>query len=494
MSPTGHRSDSIDYRVLLIGLSLLAVGGWGVIALVQLLGSSALDAEARERLFEQFMRVVSLRDYNTRIVLIGTTLLGAVSGIVGSFMLLRRRALVGDVVSHAGLPGIGIAFLLLESFAPHTGRSLPALLLGALVAGLSGMLCVTMIRRYTQIKEDAALAIVLSVFFGLGVSLFTVIQNIPSGNVAGLQGFIFGKAASLVASDVWLISLVAIGTLLVCMLLFKELTLLCFDDAYAASEGWPIFWLDLCLMGLVVVVTVIGMQSVGLLLVVALLIIPAAAARFWSDRILAMSIAAAMIGAASGFLGTLLSAMFPRLATGAVIVLTSTGLFGVSMLISPHRGVLRRQLGRWSLQLRVRRQHLLRACYEILEPALIAAPVNERQTLRVTWEQLHTARGWSLRELRLSIRQALRNGDLQQVASHTYRMTKKGLAAAERITRNHRMWEIYLIRSADVAPARVDRYADLIEHELEPTVLRDLEQTLATRFPHLATTMPSSPH
>ncbi|MBX3412910.1 MAG: metal ABC transporter permease [Pirellulales bacterium] len=438
-------------------------------------------------------RVVSLRDYNTRIVLAGTMLLGVVGGVVGTFMLLRKRALAGDVVGHASLPGIATAFIVMESISPGSGKSLPGLLTGALIAGACGLASVLAIRRLTRIKEDAALAIVLSVFFGFGIVLFTVVQSIPSGGAAGLQGFIFGKAASLVAADVNLISAASLVVLVICTLLFKELSLVCFDENYAAAEGWPVTWLDLVLMSLVAAVSVIGLQSVGLLLVVAMLIIPPSAARFWTDDLRRMTLVAALLGGASAAVGALGSALFPRLAAGAVIVLAGALAFGISLLFGTKRGFLHRLLADRRLRQEVAEQHLLRGCYELLEaiqPVATAADLADRP---ISMMQLLDLRSWNFRRLQQVIARAEREGLVELRSRDVVTLTRAGAVEAQRVVRNHRLWELYLINYADVAPSRVDRSADRIEHVLEPEVMRKLEETLRTKYPRLSD-VPPSPH
>lgn len=442
---------------------------------------------------EHFWRVVSLRDYNTRVVLAGTMLLGLVGGVVGTFMLLRKRALAGDVVGHASLPGIATAFIIMETISPGSGKSLPGLLAGALIAGALGLVSVLAIRRATRIKEDAALAIVLSVFFGFGIVLFTIVQSIPSGGAAGLQGFIFGKAASLVASDVSLISAAALVVLVVCALLFKELSIVCFDENYAAAEGWPVTWLDLVLMALVAAVAVIGLQSVGLLLVVAMLIIPPSAARFWTDDLRRMTLVAAAIGSVSAAVGALGSALFPRLAAGAVIVLAGAVSFGMSLLFGTKRGVVRRMLADRRLQADVALQHLLRGCFELVEATGAAAHTAELAGQPVTLADLLAGRSWSARRLASVVRQARRAKLVIPLGENRLALTEAGALEAQRVVRNHRLWELYLINYADVAPSRVDRSADRIEHVLEPDVMRTLEATLRAKYPRLAD-VPPSPH
>jgi manganese/zinc/iron transport system permease protein len=443
----------------------------------------------------QFLRVIALRDYNTRVVTLGTLLLGLCAGTVGTFMLLRRRSLVGDVVSHASLPGIAIAFLAAELVAPGSGKSLPTLLCGALVAGSLGVLATTAIRKWTRIKEDAALAVVLSVFFGLGIALFTVVQNVPTGNAAGLNHFIFGKAASIVADDVLLIAQASAVVLVLCGLLFKEFALLCFDEEFAAADGWPVVSLDLALMSLVVGVTVIGLQSVGLLLVVAMLIVPAAAARFWTHRLGRMTIASAVIGGMSAYVGVQTSALFPRLAAGAVIVLAGAAFFVVSLLFGTRRGVLWRLLLQWRLRRRVGRQHVLRAMYEALETTLDpGAHLTQDQLVgtSVSFGQLLAMRAWTPGSLEHALASAHRDGLVRSHAGDAYRLTEAGAAEAGRIVRNHRLWELYLLKYADVAPAQVDREADAIEHVLDPELVAELEQLMSKRYRKSA--VPPSPH
>lgn len=459
--------------------------------------SAAIAATA-----DHWRRVLFLRDYNTRVVLAGTVLLGLSAGVVGVFMLLRKRSLVGDVVGHASLPGIAVAFLALEARSPGSGRSLPALLTGALVAGLIGLGVTTAIRRWTRIREDAALAIVLSLFFGLGMVLFTVIQQIPSGSSAGLGQFIFGKAASMLEEDVRLIGGASAVVLLVCALLFKEFALLCFDEEFAAARGWPVVLLDLVLMSLVAGVSVIGLQSVGLLLVVALLITPAASARFWTNSLSKLALLAGLFGALGSLIGVLLSALIPRLATGAIIVLTGSGIFLVSLLVGSRGGVLRQWWSDRAQRQRIGRDDLLRAMYELIEPAAASPaassangstqPLERVAHQPVALDRLSSMRAWTGRWLHSLISRATRGGLVRPVDASHVCLTHDGAALARRIVRNHRLWEVYLMTYADIAPADVDRAADQIEHVLEPELIEELESQLARRMPQLS--VPPSPH
>lgn len=443
---------------------------------------------------EQLLRVLLLRDYNTRVVLGGTVMLGASAGFVGVFMLLRRRSLLGDVVSHASLPGIGVAFIAMEAWSPGGGKWLPGLLFGAAVAGMLGVLATKLILRYSRVKEDAAMAVVLSVFFGFGVALLTTIQNMPTGNSAGLNHFIFGKAASMVADDVYLIGAAAIILVIIVVAISKELRILSFDQRFAATQGFPVFGLDMLLMVLVTGVTVIGLQSVGLLLVVAMLIVPAAASRFWTNNLQQMTYISAGVGAASSALGVFASAMFPRLAAGAVIVLTGSALFALSMIFGTRRGLLMRWLTQYQLHHRVGRQHVLRACYELIELRCKqdANLSHELTDHLLTVSDLLPLRSWTPRRLERLLQRAERRELLVRVRDGAYRLTRRGADSAQQVVRNHRLWELYLIEQADIAPSHVDRDADDIEHLLGSEVVRELERVLAQEYPHF--TVPPSPH
>ncbi|TVP80057.1 MAG: iron ABC transporter [Puniceicoccaceae bacterium] len=434
--------------------------------------------------------VLFLRDYNTRLVVICTMLLGCACGLMGGFLLLRKRSLMGDTLSHAMLPGLGLAFML-GVMLGGDGKSLPLLMAGAAASGLLGCAAVLFIRNHSRIKDDAAMGIVLSVFFGAGVAILGMIQTMPQGSAAGLESFIYGKTASMVMADFQVLILVTLGVLICSLLLFKEFRLLCFDESFAAALGWPVRRLDILLLALVTAVTVAGLQSVGLILIIAFLITPAAAARFWTDQLDRMLLLSALIGGASGWLGASLSAFFPRLPAGAVIVLVATLCFLISMLLGTERGVLMRFLRQIRLKSRVGRQHLMRALYEILEADASTGPLKIRA---VPFRQIRGRRTWSDAQLRAYIRHAYQDGLVERPnREEAITLTEAGLAEAAQVTRNHRLWEMYLIEYADVATSRVDRDADRVEHVLGHEMVAGLESKLQT-YRSAGSLVPKSPH
>lgn len=442
---------------------------------------------------QQWLRVFSMRDYNTRVVVFCTTLLGCAAGLVGSFTLLRRRALMGDAISHATLPGIAFAFMVAVLLG-YAGKSLPILLLGATVTGLIGVGAILLIRNMTHLKEDTALGAVLSVFFGAGLALLGIIQQMKGGHAAGLESFIYGKTASMGAADARLIAIFSLSAIITCVLFFREFKLLCFDDVYAGSAGYPVVALDLLLMAVVVAITIIGLQAVGLILMIALLVIPAAAARFWTQRMRQLVLYAAFLGAVCGALGAISSAVFPKLPSGAMIVLVCSVFFLLSLFFGIERGVAIRYWRRMSLNRAIAQEHLLRAIYEILETRLgleALADQDDAEELAevVTVNDLYPKRSWSSNQLKREINRAVKDHFLI-TADGGARFTQTGLDEAERLTRQHRLWELYLVTYADVATARVDRDADWIEHVLEPEVIVELESLLEKEFPQF----PASPH
>jgi len=415
-----------------------------------------------------------LKTHNTRLVVLGVTLLGAAAGLIGSFLLLRKQSLLGDALSHATLPGIGIAFAIMTALG-MSGRSLPGLLLGATITGLLGVLLVLAIRRTTKLKDDAAMGIVLSVFFGLGIAILRMVQKIPGQSSAGLESFIYGKTASMVEADFILIIITLTVSVCVSLLIIKELTLLCFDANFASTEGWPVLFLDILLMALVTAITVVGLQSVGLILIIAFLITPATAARFWTNQLRSMLWLAALIGALSGWLGASISALYPNFPAGAIIVIAAAAIFLVSMVFGTARGVLPRYLRHRQLQKKVGRQHLLRSTYEILENSQNTKPLKN---LPISLELLGKHRYWAKGELSKLIRRARAEDHLERQPTGELRLSESGFGEASRITRNHRLWEMYLITHADIAPSHVDRDADMVEHLLGAEIVHQLEVEL----------------
>jgi manganese/zinc/iron transport system permease protein len=418
------------------------------------------------------------RDPNLQWVLLGSTLLGIAAAVLGCFALLRGRSLMGDALAHAALPGVCCAFLFAEAMRSRgwlnlESKNLAVLLVGASLSGLLGAWCIAAITRHSRIKEDAAQAIVLSVFFGAGVVLLSFIQQGESGQQSGLDKFLWGSAASLVLSDVRAMTFVAAVLCLMSWALYKEFKLLCFDPDFGNGLGLPMNRLDGLLLLMIVGAVVIGLQAVGVVLISALLIMPPAAARFWTEKLHVMTPLAALLGGLSGALGAIFSALAPRMPTGPLIVLAATAMFLFSLLFAPGRGALARLLRHLSTRRLVRRENLLRDLYEIAEErGDDEATVSEDRLLekrRVSQGTLNAA----LRELQ--------NAKLitpARSATSGWQFTGQGLEEGYRVVRRHRLWETFLMYETSLGAQSVDRDADAVEHFLPPEAIAQLEELM----------------
>ena len=405
-------------------------------------------------------------------VVLGTTMLGIAAGGVGVFALLRKRSLVSDALAHATLPGLCIAFVVAARLGMD-GMSMPVLLVGAVGTGVLGVVCIHALLRFSRLREDASIGIVLSVFFGAGVVGLSYVQdpgNVPQ-SAAGLDHYIYGGAASMLAHEARLMALLAVVCVVASFVLLKEFAMVCFNDAFARVDGWPVSLIDILMMALIVLVTVAGLQAVGLIMVLALLIIPAVSARFWTDRLGLLIALAGMMGGASGYAGAVLSSLFDDQPAGAVIVLTSGAVFVLSMVVAPKRGVIAVVLRRWALRVRIAGEHLLE----------LGASVGVQGSLsRGDVQRLAQTRGWNGFTTWVVLRSLRMRGEIE-MATGAIRLTDRGVASGKRVARNHALWEQYLVSHADIAPSHVDWSVDQVEHVLSDELVAQLEAELAER-------------
>lgn len=281
------------------------------------------------------MDLISLfDDYTFLIVAMGSIMLGFISGVIGSFVVLRKQSLLGDGISHAALPGVVLSFLIIGS------KNTEILLLGAFITGLIATFIINIIVSNTRIKFDSALSLILSVFFGGGIVLLTYCQKIPNANQAGLDRFIYGQTASMLERDLWLIFICTTVLLLFVILFFKEFKILCFDPIFAKTIGYKKGILSTFLSLLFVITIVIGLQTVGVILMSAMLIAPAVSARQWSNKLSVMVFLAGIIGGFSGLAGTIISSSYTRVPTGPSIVLCVSSITLFSITFAPNRGFL----------------------------------------------------------------------------------------------------------------------------------------------------------
>lgn len=293
--------------------------------------------------------VILLTDYTFQTVALGSAILGLISGAIGSFAVLRKQSLLGDGVSHSALPGVVLSFILIGS------KRTEVLLIGAFISGLLAALLIIFIVRNSRIKFDSALALVMSVFFGLGLVLLTYVQKLPNSNQAGLNRFIFGQASTLLQRDVILMSGCGIFLLLLIILFWKEFKIFTFDSDFAQTLGFSSYKLNILLTFMIVAAIIIGLQTVGVILMSAMLISPAVAARQWTNKLHIMVILASIFGAISGVIGTAVSSFIPKMPTGPAIVICVSLIVLISVLFAPGRGILHK------LQIRRANRNLIRS-------------------------------------------------------------------------------------------------------------------------------------
>lgn len=404
--------------------------------------------------------------YNTLIVLLGTMLLGANAGLIGSFTVLRGRALIGDVLSHASLPGLFIAFLILGY------RNLRLMFVGALVSGVACILLITFLRRWTRIKDDAAMGVARSTFLGLGIVLSSYIQNQKhTGSAAGIDSVFFGKTAGLLAEDVALFAYVSAASLALILLLYKEFQLASFDPGFARVQGWPAALLDNAQLALAAVTVVVALPTVGAILIAALLILPGATMRFWTDRLGALLLGAAVIGGVVGPLGTFASAEIGKLPTGPIIILVGTAVFVASLLGAPRRGLLARAATDRSFRRDLRLHALLRRLYEAAE----ASPAHSSE---FDCADLRSKLGWSEAVLDRVTHHAVLQRLVSQQSSGALMLTREGIEYANRVVRGYRLWQRFLTEYPDQSCTLTALDVQHVDEKLPADVVSKLESAL----------------
>ena len=288
-----------------------------------------------------------LTDHTFLTVSLGAILLGAVCGMIGTFAVMRKRSLMGDGISHATLPGVVLAFLLFGI------KDTVGLIFGALFAGIAASWLILLIVQRSRIKFDAALALVMSVFFGLGMALLTMSQKLKNSNQAGIDRFIFGQASALLPDDIKIMFVIGVVLLIISLLFFKEIKLHCFDREFAESIGLSSRVMDMAIDLLTVLCIIMGLQTVGVILMSALLTAPSVAARQWTDKFSCVTVLSCIIGALSGAVGVFLSTVIPKMPTGPAIVVIVSIIVILSLLFSKKRGILARLRVRRNIRSRI---------------------------------------------------------------------------------------------------------------------------------------------
>lgn len=410
---------------------------------------------------EDFIYFFTFQDPSILWVVLGITLLGVGSAYVGTFSFLDKKALLGDAISHAVLPGICLGFIL-------AGEKNPIYIItGAFLSGGFATFLSSWLKKNTKLSEDSIIATILSVFFGVGIVLLTALQKSGNPEIAGLNTFIFGNAIGISESDLMIYAGLSLTIILVLSLLLKEFRLMVFDPSFGKAIGFPISGIRFLFNVLMILAVVIGIQAIGVVLMAALLITPGAAARFWTDRLNPLLILAASFSIISGILGTYISFVIPQMPTGPWVVVFLSLFALISFLFSPKSGLVFRFFARRKYLQKTHRDHLLKALYKALE--------DQRESLPI--EEIYDLYPFQFNQIKASI-ENLKQFNFITKNQEFISLTSKGKTEAMRIVRLHRLWELYLNESMNIAPDHVHDSAEQMEHLLTPELEMLLEKRL----------------
>ena len=414
--------------------------------------------------FQNIIDFLSLKEANVRYVVLGTVLLSVASSVIGCFALLRKRALIVDSISHSILPGVCIGFMVSGTKDPFY------LLAGAMLTGWLSIYFIDIITRYSKIKADTAIGLNLSVFFAVGILLLTVIQNSGNPNQSGLSDFLFGKAATMVLADLYVFGGMALFVISGVALFYKQFVLLSFDLHFAKTIGLNIKFYEFILSILTVMAVAIGIQTVGVVLMAAMLITPAATARYWTDNLRKMLVIAAVIGALSGIVGAFISYSYENMPTGPCIVIVFSLIAMLSMIFSPKKGIVAKWMRQRRNAHKMMEDNILKAFYHLGEKE---GDFFKKRTV----EDLMGLRKFERNKLLNGLKWLSAENTIVHI-NNTYVLSKRGKATGARIVKIHRLWELYLKKYLRVADDHVHDDAETIEHIITPELEIQLEKLL----------------
>lgn len=452
------------------------------LALPTLVQAAKIGELSETSVLEQAWDFFTLQEPIVRSALTGTLLIGFCCGLLGSFLVVRKLSLMGDTLSHAVLPGVALGFLWNASKDPW------AIFIGATGAGVLGVALVGWIRSSTHLKEDSAMGMVLAGFYGLGITMTTMIQNMAMGNKSGLDKFFFGQAAALSHGDIRLLGIISLVTVIVVLLFYKEFLVISFDSGFAKALGMPIHVLHYALMALLTFAVVVSLQAVGVVLVSALLITPAAAAFLLTDRMHRMLALAAAFGMLAGALGAFISYLSNNLPTGPFIVLSATAIFMLALCFGPRHGLLPKILHRRRQRQRIALENTLKAVFHLCERNAFKDRTFEIGKLAIERNaNVHETEAEIAKLVKAEMAELWQDPSSSGLSAQAkFQLTDDGWLRACEIVRNHRLWELYLTSAASYQSDHVHDDAEDIEHHLGEDIVRRIEARLENplRDPH----------
>jgi len=414
-------------------------------------------------IWDDFITFFSFQERATNVIILGTIFLGISSAVVGSFTFLQKKSLIGDSIAHSLLPGIGIGFIL-------AGKNVPILLLCSTATGLLSVYFMDFIQKNTKLKSDTLIALTLTIFFGFGLLILSYIQN--SGNAAqsGIDHFLFGKAASILEQDLWTYGLVSGVVLILVIVFFKAFMLVTFNPSFGESLGLPIRFYRFLLTTLTVIVISTGIQIVGVVLMAAMLLTSAGAARYWTHKLKSLIVIAALFGSLSGLFGAFISYTLPQMPTGPWIVVVLSTFLIFSMLFAPKKGVIAVYLKKRQWHEQLRKENVLKRLYHLGE-------TDDDYQKPVGIKTISEDTRIDLRILKRVLTTLTSKGFLIKNNS-SWMLTKSGKTEGMRLARIHRLWEMYLTSHLNIAADHVHEDAESIEHIITPELEKELERML----------------
>jgi manganese/zinc/iron transport system permease protein len=383
---------------------------------------------------------------------------------VGCFAYLRKQSLIGDVVAHSTLPGVCLAYMFTHTKNPFF------LLLGAFASGTLSIYAIDWILKYSKLKADAALAIVMSIFFSVGILLLTYVQHTGSGAQSGLDTFLFGKAAALTEQDMWTFLLVSFLIIAIIFFFYKDFMLYTFDLNYALAIGKPVKLYKIVLTSITVLAIVLGISTVGVILMASLLFTPVATARFWSNKLSSIIPIAALLAVLSSFIGTFLSYSDEHTPTGPSIVLVLAIVALISFVMAPKKGILSKSLNHIRNAQKIQEENILKTMYQLGEQ-------SDDFSKKYSEELIAQKRNFEPKILKKGLDRLISKGYVEKI-NHEYVFTIQGRNLGQRVTRLHRLWEMYLSQNLMLSPDHVHDDAEAIEHIITPEIEQKLIQEL----------------
>ncbi|MGA8164721.1 MAG: iron chelate uptake ABC transporter family permease subunit [Waddliaceae bacterium] len=398
------------------------------------------------------------------------------SALVGVIAFLKKESLLGESISHASYPGVIAGVMVagswlygnqLEQWAPLFTLS------GALITALIGLVLIHQLVDKLNIHADSALCLILSTFFGVGLTLASVVQFTHSALYRQSLSYLYGQAATMTDIHILIYGILSLAIIFIVILFYKELQVLTFDRNFAKSIGIPVHWMDGGIWVLIALAVVLGIRSVGVVLMSAMLIAPAAAARQWTHRLSVLMILAAMFGLISGFLGNYLSveltdyfaARYPasRLVfpTGPMIVIVATVICLLSLVFAPERGLLVRAVRIFFFRYRCFHENILKTMWRIgPEQSFSLSQIRREQHVSFFYLKWLMSRLVSQRWVKKK--------------EGRYQLTPDGVSRAARIVHLHRLWEAYLAHYLGLGEEGAHRSAEEMEHLLTPELEKEL--------------------